>query len=305
MSAERVALITTDARFLGDQERDIGILADRLGDRGLEVSTPIWHDPGVAWEDFDVAIMRSPWDYPGRVEEFMTWLDDVSTRVPVLNPPELIRWDMDKRYLVDLVEAGVPCAPFEICETRDAVVAALGKLGSSDAIVKPTVSAGSASTGWFAADDPAALELAGHILAIGKAVLVQPAIADVVQGGENALIFFNGAFAGSFHKGPILTHGGGYIGGSYTEDITRGHPSDAEMALGEQVMAALASIGAARGWPPDACHPLYARLDLALAGGRDPMVLEIEAFEPAYFVDIVPEVADRFADAVVAWLAAR
>ena len=57
MSAEHVALVTTDAQFLGDEERDIDILVDRLRERNLEVSTPIWHDPSVVWENFDLAII--------------------------------------------------------------------------------------------------------------------------------------------------------------------------------------------------------------------------------------------------------
>lgn len=302
MSGERIALVTTDAEFLGDEERDIAYLVPALERRGFDVATPIWYDQDVDWTGFDLAVMRSPWDYPDRFDEFMSWLDSVCNQVRVLNPPELIRWDMDKHYLLDLIDQGVPCAPMAFCTNPDEVAAALAKWRDQNVIIKPAISVASANTGWFAATDPAAMALAGHIFDLGKVVMVQPAIDHVTEYGENALIYFNGEFAASFHKGPILTFGGGYIGGKYTENITPGRPGPAEIAAGEQVMAAIAAIGAERGWPHDACYPLYARIDMALADGTDPQVLEVEAFEPAYFADVIPEVADEFAAAVAARL---
>ncbi len=304
MSGERIALVTTDAEFLGTDERDIDLLVPALRRRGFEVATPIWYDPAVEWSGFDLAVMRSPWDYPDRPGQFMAWLAAVCRQVRVLNPPELIRWNMDKHYLLDLMAQGVPCAPGAFCTTPDEVTAALARWRDRSVIVKPTVSVASANTGWFAATDPAAVELANRIFGLGKVAMVQPAIEYVTAHGENALIYFNGEFAASFHKAPILTLGGGLAGGSYTEDITPGHPGAAEIAAGEQVMAAIADIGTARGFSSDARYPLYARIDMALADGVEPRVLEVEAFEPAYFADIIPEVAERFADALVARLAA-
>ncbi|WIY82703.1 hypothetical protein [Propionimicrobium sp. PCR01-08-3] len=305
MTGERIALVTTDAEFLGDEERDIEALVSALKTRRFEVETPIWYDQQVDWSGFDLAVMRSPWDYPGRYAEFMHWLDQVTQQVRVLNPPELIKWDMDKRYLQDLANAGVPCAPFEFCTRPAQVGEAIANCKAASVIVKPTVSVASANTGWFASDDPSALTLARQIFALGKTVMVQPAIEHVTRHGENALIYFNGEFAASFHKGPILTFGGGYIGGHYIEDISRGHPTAAEIAVGDQVMAAIQTIGRGRGFSSDAQTPLYARIDVAMAAGTQPQILEVEAFEPAYFADIIPEVAEIFAQAVIDRLAAR
>lgn len=299
----RVALVTTDRALLGDEERDIDTLSAALRRAGFEVETPVWHDPDVAWGGFDLAVMRSPWDYPGRYREFMTWLERASSQVRVLNAPELIRWNIDKRYLVDLAAAGVRCAPFEFCDTMAEVRAAIARFAPSTLIVKPSVSVGSANTGWFAATDPKALELAELILSLGKTAMVQPAVEHVTRHGENALLFFNGEYAASFHKAPILEFGGGYLGGAYTENITRGDPTPAEISLGEQAVAAVGAIARAKGFAADAGLPLYARVDIALADGVEPQLIELEAFEPSYFSDIVPEVVDPFVRALSARLA--
>ena len=39
--------------------------------------------------------------------DFMRWIDAVSSRMPVLNPPETIRWNMEKAYLRQ-IETRVP-----------------------------------------------------------------------------------------------------------------------------------------------------------------------------------------------------
>ena len=92
---------------------------------------------------------------------------------------------MDKHYLLDLMAQGVPCAPGAFCTTPDEVTVALARWRDRSVIVKPTVSVASANTGWFAATDPAAVELANRIFGLGKVAMVQPAIEYVTAHGEN------------------------------------------------------------------------------------------------------------------------
>lgn len=301
----KIGLLTTDETALHGRDRDTGPLAEGLGQAGLLVEAPVWHDPAVDWAGYDLLIMRTPWDYSQRYREFMAWLRQAATRTRILNAPELIRWNIDKRYLADFEDLGVPCVPTEFCDTADEAAAAIARRVDGRIVVKPSVSAGSRDTGLFDPGDPAALALARRILDAGKTVMVQPAAEHVITGGENALFFFNGEYAHAFHKGPILAPGGAYVGGQYRSDISRGEPSDAEIALGRRVLAAVEEIAAGRGWGKDAAVPLYARIDLASDRGTAPQVLEVEVFEPAYHVDIVPEAVDAFVTAVRERLAVR
>ncbi|MFI5932208.1 RimK family alpha-L-glutamate ligase [Actinoplanes sp. NPDC051494] len=291
-----IAMVTTDPAGLGGRDQDTGPLADALRAVGLTVDAPVWHDPAVDWAGYDLVVIRTPWDYSERYPEFLAWLDRAAGLTRVLNAPELIRWNIDKRYLDDFQALGVPVVPTVFCVTADEVRAAVAGFATGRVVLKPSVSAGSRDTGLFEPGDPRALDLAGRILADGKTVMVQPAAERVIEDGENALFFFNGEYSHAFHKGPILVPGGGYVGGSYTSDISRVEPHADEIVLGARVLAAVRTIAAAKGLGADAGLPLYARVDIA--AGLPPEVIEVEIFEPAYFVDVVPEAVPAFVRAV-------
>jgi len=295
---ETIGLLTTDTALVRAHDHDTPVLLRGLAEAGFRVSAPVWHDPAVDWAAFDLLVVRSPWDYPERYAEFTGWLDRAAGRTRILNAPDLIRWNIDKRYLDDFRALDIPVVPYAFCTTPAEAEAAIAGLAHGRVIVKPTVSAGSRDTGLFQPDDPRALDLAARIIAAGKTVMVQPAVEDVIAHGENALFFFNGDYAYACHKGPILLPGGAYVGGEYTEDITRADPSGAEIELGRTAIAAIARIAERRGFREDAGQPLYARVDIASQQGAAPQIIEVELFEPAYFADIAPEATGHFVEAV-------
>jgi hypothetical protein len=293
-----IGLLTTDDAFLTAHDRDTAVLAAGLAEAGFRVSAPVWHDPAVDWAAFDLVVVRSPWDYPERYAEFTGWLARAAGHTRILNAPELIRWNIDKRYLDDFRALDVPCVPYTFCTTVAEAEAAIAEQAPGRVIVKPSVSAGSRDTGLFQPSDPRALELAKRIVDGGKTAMIQPAVEHVVTHGENALFYFNGDFAYACHKGPILSPGGAYLGGEYTEVITRADPSGAEIDLGGKAIAAIGHIAAGRGFSEDAGQPLYARVDIASPQGGTPQIIEVELFEPAYFVAVAPEATGHFVEAV-------
>ncbi len=295
-----LGLITTDPASLRGRDPDTAPLAEALRHAGHDVDILIWHDPAVAWEDYDLLIIRTPWDYSERYAEFMAWLDRAAAVARVLNAPELIRWNIDKRYLTDFEAAGIPVVPTTFCDTAEQAAAAIAARAGERVVVKPSVSAGSRDTGLFEPGDPGALALAVRIVAAGKTAMVQPAVEQVITGGELALFFFAGEYSASFHKGPILVPGGGYVGGSYQVSITRGEPSEAEIAFGRRVVAEVAGIAGRRGFGAEARVPLYARVDIV--AGTEPQVIEVEVFEPAFCTDVLPESVGAFVRAVTARL---
>ena len=295
---DTIGLLTTDTALVREHDPDTPVLLRGLTEAGFAASAPVWHDPTVDWAAFDLLVIRSPWDYPERYAEFTGWLDRAAGRTRILNAPDLIRWNIDKRYLDDFRALDIPVVPYSFCTTAAEVEAAIAGLAPGRVIVKPSVSAGSRDTGLFQPDDRRAVELGERILAAGKTAMVQPAVEEIIAGGENALFFFNGDYAYACHKGPILLPGGGYIGGEYTEDITRAEPSGAEIELGRAAIAAIARIAARRGFGEDAGQPLYARVDIASRQGAAPQIIEVEIFEPSYFTDIAPEATGLFVEAV-------
>ena len=312
-----VAWVTSGDEWVAVEDVDRDPVFAALEARGLRVEAAVWDDPAVDWARFDLALLRAPWDYTEHTPDFLAWLDRVDGPTRVLNPPGLVRWNLDKRYMADLDRAGVAVVPTAFATSHDEAAAAVRALAAGDApgvvgvpvdgidevVVKPTVSAGSRNTGRFASGDPAALDLAAVILDGGGEVMVQACIPSVARDGERAVVLVDGVVSHVFRKGPILALGGGFVDGTYTEDISPADATDAELATALAVDAALMEIGRDRGWP-DAWLPLlYGRIDLVVLPDGTTALLEAELFEPALFVHVAPGAADRFAAAVAARLA--
>ena len=56
-------------------------------------------------------MLRSPWDYVERLDEFLAWAEHVATVSALWNPTALVRWNTHKAYLLELAAAGAPVVP--------------------------------------------------------------------------------------------------------------------------------------------------------------------------------------------------
>jgi hypothetical protein len=290
LTAPRLALVTCSR--LPDLDPPDRLLRDALLARGAVAQALAWDDPAVDWAAYDLAVLRSPWDYAGRREEFVAWAEGVPR---LANPAAVVRWNTDKRYLRSLAESGVPVVPTSWLEPGDAVV--LPDRG--EFVVKPAVSAGAQDTGRYDAGDAAqvalARDLARRLLAGGRTVMVQPYLSDIDTAGETALLFLGGEFSHAVRKAPILT--GPYVEGKRDRDtdrITPRIPSAAEHALAAQV------LGAARHCVTATAGALYARVDVVPGPDGSPVLLELELTEPSLFLDCADGAADRFARVLLA-----
>lgn len=285
-SPARIALAT--ASEVPDLDAEGQLLADRLRERGLEARAEIWDDDSVVWEDFDLVVIRSTWDYPTRRAEFVAWAEEVERRTRLANPARLIRWTTDKRYLQDLAEAGVPIV--------ESVFLAADQ-GSEhpflhvEHVVKPSASAGSKDTHRISAGRPErSRECVEAIQRSGRTALIQPYLPAVDVEGETALIYLDGQFSHAIRKGAILRADAAAVEGLYAEEeIESRVPSQAELTVGSR---ALAAVPGAEGTPP-----LYARVDLLPLSGS-PVVLEVELAEPSLFLEHHPQGASPLAEAI-------
>lgn len=296
-----IALVTTDPEVINDEDVDIGLIIEVLGTAGVDAEATYWHDPQVQWTDYDLVIMRSPWDYPDRLKEFQSWLDRVESTCRVLNPPTMIRWNLDKNYLFELAALGVTIVPTVLVSESSHIERSLLSFGNGDVVVKPTISVGSRDTGLFGAGDRGARVLADKILRDGKEVLVQAAVPSVSVQGEHALVYFNGRFSHGLRKGPILSFGGGHVGGTYTEDISAAPVGEDELLLAGSAIRAIAQSMALLNVDAEDAVPLYARFDIVETESGFAL-LEAELFEPSYFLSTSPGADQRFVEAVVARL---
>jgi len=274
VSAVDVALVTW--RELPDLDPDDRPLAADLREAGLEVAIAAWDDPEFDWSSAAVALLRNPWDYFHRLDEFLAWADRASAATTLLNPLTLVRWNLHKRYLVELAARGAPVVPTELL-TRGAEVD-LGRLaagrGWDDLVLKPAVSADSWETHRLRGAEIGGVgrEIVERLLP-ERDLLVQPFLPAVEDAGERCLVHIDGELTHAVRKNP-LTRGGRWAG------LPEGTPVEPEP---DEIAAARRVLQAAR-----LESPLYARVDLVRAAGGEPLLLELELVEPTLFLADAP-----------------
>ncbi|HET7222053.1 MAG TPA: hypothetical protein VFI81_02530 [Rhodanobacteraceae bacterium] len=293
MSDVRIALIT--ARAARDTDYDMPPLLTALRGAGAEALEVDWDDDAIDWSGFDLALLRSTWDYFERLPEFLDWAARVADRTRLVNPLPVLRWNTDKHYLAELARAGVPVVPSTFLEPDDDVAAILDVIlnthpDAQDFVVKPVVGAGSRDAQRHARGDRSGIIAhARRLLDARRSVLLQPYLERVDEHGETALLFFDGEFSHAIRKGPLLKRGEGPTTGLYAEETIESRtPSADELAIAQRALTAI----------PFAKPLLYARVDLIRDDDGFPRLLELELVEPSVFALHAEGVAERFARAI-------
>lgn len=270
--------------------------SDRVAQRALEARGAVvegrpWNVPGTEFGGFDAVVLRSNWEYHLDPDGFRAWLDGLERAgARVWNPPDLVRWNLSKRYLEALRAAGVPTVPTLFLEAHapaagpDGLPAVMARHGWRRAVIKPEFGASAHDTRLVteaSAHDAAAALEAG---AVRGPVLVQPFVEEIQTRGEWSLIFIDSTFTHGVLKRPAT---GEFrvqprLGGT----VRSGEPPDDVLATARAVVAAL---------PRPA---LYARIDGVET--RDGFqIMEVEVNEPGLFFTHAPHAAERLADALL------
>lgn len=261
-------IVLAGCRALVEGDGDDAGLVPALRSRGLHARWLAWDDPQTL--EADLVIPRATWDYTERLEEFLAW----TRRVPhLLNAPDVLAWNTDKRYLADLRAAGVPIVPSAFFGPGEPVTVPDGQV-----VVKPAVGAGSVGAQRFD-DAERAREHARALHAHGQTALVQPYDPRIAD-GETALVFIGGEQSHAFIKGPLLPPPGQRAAldesGTFAEETLR--PADPDVESWDVGHGALAAAAAHLGL--DVTEFLYARVDV-IGGPDDPRLLELELVEPS------------------------
>ncbi|MEU5675365.1 hypothetical protein ABZ749_34750 [Micromonospora sp. NPDC047753] len=291
----RVALVTCSD--LADLDPDDRLVLAPLATRGVAVQAVVWDDPDVDWSSYDLVVLRSPWDYALRRDEFVSWASTVPTLV---NPADVVRWNTDKRYLAELSAAGVPTVPTAWIMPGESWQP---PAETGEYVLKPAVSAGSQDTGRYDLSDPEHRDLAAaHVRRLseaGRVTMVQPYLRAVDTEGETALLFLAGpeglAFSHAIRKGPMLS--GPDLGpdGLYkAEEITVRTARPEQLAVAEQTLATV---------PGGTRQLLYARVDLIPGPDGEPVLVELELTEPSLFIGYADGAPERLATAITTHLA--
>ncbi len=275
-------------------DTDLPYLSRALGDRGIITEIVDWDNASTDWSRYSMAIVRSPWDYHRRYPEFLAWLDSVSAATTLQNSADIIRWNTNKEYLAELVEAQIGVIPTTFVRSAEDLVTITNEgMLECDIVVKPTISAGSNNTERHEESPVKAAAHLGFLLDAGFVAMVQPYQRFIDERGETGMVYFNGQLSHSFRKGAILATGENVKNGLFTvEEITPRTASGQERELGEAVMTFVKKKFGE--------YPLYARVDVVRGSAGVPVVMELELAEPSFFLQVDHEAPSRFASAVLA-----
>lgn len=199
----------------------------------------------------------------------------------VFNPPSLMRWNLDKRYLIDLAERGISLPETRVVAGDLAMVqAAIARMGSGPIVVKPSI--GQSGHGVDIVDQTTVLAAVAR--AGGRPLILQRYVPEVRECGEVSCVFFDGQFAHAFLKRPAP--------GEYRVN-SQYHGQVEAIDLPAGIVAQAAAVVQVL---PEV--PLYARVDGVLRD-QEFLLMELELIEPGLGLNLATGAAARFADATL------
>ena len=139
----RINIVTTKAVSFSDMESENTSMAKALEKYGFEVSLADWHDlyKTISTQkrlSIGPLLIRTVWDYPKYYDEFQDFIRLLrEANIMMVNPANIIQWNIDKRYLFELQDAGFPIVPCEFVKAGSIVY---GKNGQS--VIKPVIGLG-------------------------------------------------------------------------------------------------------------------------------------------------------------------
>jgi glutathione synthase/RimK-type ligase-like ATP-grasp enzyme len=275
----KIAYISYDKQVnytAGLTQDEEAVLLDFLTAKGLDIEKVIWNDPGIDWTIYPAAILKSPWDYHEKLDEFNLWLDRLEKlNVQLMNPYHIIRWNSDKHYLQEVADAGFPVIRSRFLEKGDKTGLSVyfEELGNKKLIIKPCVSAGAKDTMILTPENVQDIQDSLLSDAQYDALIIQPFMDEVLD-GEISLIFLGGQFSHSVIKVPRsgefrVQH---FFGGT----IRPYAPAENILKTAVEFVDRFAK------------DCLYARVDGILVNGEF-QLMELELIEPYLFLDTHPE----------------
>ena len=258
-----ISLLT--ARRLDEPDLDLEPLASAIRALGRDANIVAWDDPNAALGD--LAILRSTWNYVPVRDAFCDWVDVAAKKTRIFNPPSIVRWNTDKKYLGEL---DVPTVPTAFDPDIDAIE-------WDDIVIKPRISAASFATKRFRNDREGARAFLEEHRGHGRSMMAQPYMANVDSSGERSIVWIDGEVTHAVRKSPRFSDG--------EESVTVVRVEDDERALAERALLPFQNL-------------LYARVDLVRDADGKPRLMELELVEPSLFLLQHPPALDRFARSI-------
>lgn len=276
----RVAYLASAAALAGaeidEANEQIQQLTVAFRQEGMELVPVRWD--AVDPTGFDVALVGPTWDYWEHPEAFVAALEALP--MPVHNPAEVVRWNIDKHYLQDLAAAGLPTIPTLWREAGAPLDGVYDILGADRVVIKRAIGAGAYGQHRVRRGEP--------LPQVDGTVLVQAYLPSIERRGELSLVYIGGTLSHAVLKTP---EAGDYRIQMHYGGVDRGiEPSVQEREVGTSVLDALRTrFGTV---------PLVVRVDLVWDEEDELTVIEVELIEPYLYAREAPHLGRSLACAL-------
>ncbi|WP_231491935.1 RimK family alpha-L-glutamate ligase [Pedobacter sp. Leaf170] len=288
-----IALITYEDKGAYDsptvESEDEKLLLFLKG-KGLNIEMVIWNDKNINWENYELAILKSPWDYFDLYEEFKTWLNLLEEKnIRLLNPIDVVRWNADKHYLREIESAGLNITPSIFITKGEEINLNIffEKFITDKLIVKPCISGGAKNTFKVTIDNVEEINQKLRLLIQKEDFIIQPFLPEILENGEWSFIFFNGVYShtlvkkakpGDFRVQPA--HGG---------SVHLQNPDKGLIEIAAEYVKLFAK------------NCLYARVDGTFVNNKF-LLMELELIEPFLFLNTSTQNYEHYYNALKAMI---
>jgi len=264
-----------------------GLVRKGLENRGMKVQRLSWSDPAFEPSQTRMAVFRTTWDYFDRFPEFCRWLDQVERQTFFSNPIEMVRWNMDKHYLLELERNGVPIPPTRILKRKEPARLALlyRQTGWERMVLKPTVSGAARHTYLLGKENLEDHQSLLNELLREEDMMLQEFQQQIYSKGEIAFMIIGGRYTHAvLKKGKA---GDFRVQDDFGRTVHPYQPKAEEIAFAEQVVHRIRPL------------PVYARVDVIWDNAGRQVVSEVELIEPELWFRMHPPAADCLAEEIV------
>lgn len=237
-------------------------------------------------EKTDACLPLMAWGYhhaPDRLKKSLTQAQECGAKI--LNPLELVLWNIEKTYLHDLADQGVRIIPTIFSQNIDAETLTQAHHDfDGPIVVKPSISAGAKNTFVWHLGDQIASFSPSHAL-----WMIQPLMTSVMSEGEWSRIFLGGAFSHCVLKTP--KQGDFRSQPDYDSYVRAVDPPKFALELAKACLDLLANKDL-----------LYARIDMVRGQDDEFYLMELELIEPDLYFSHKPEAGAVFALSLLHYL---
>lgn len=263
------------------------LIKEALEAKGLKVDRTYWDNPEYNWNKTKAVVFRTIWDYFERYEEFSIWMKKTSKKTLFINNYSLIKWNIDKHYLKDLEQKGIPIVPTYFVDKNNykSLQEISRKQQWKDLVIKPAISGSAFHTYKIMHNEQLENEALFKNLVAQRAMLVQPFQETITTLGEASLMVFNGTYTHAILK--KAKKGDYRVQDDFGGTVSPYTPTKNEITFAQHTFASCKSL------------PVYGRVDIIWDTKGNFYLSELEIIEPELWIRNNPTSASFFAEGII------